>query len=228
VNRIKFILFYFAVPAAACFVLFALEQILMVDYVTKTIAKLMLFLSIPLAVRYIFQTKSIDLPSVRSSRLIKQLLPGAGIGLAVIGVVAAAYMLVHNRIDSVSIMAELNEKSGITKQTYLFTGLYITFVNSFLEEWFFRNFLFSGLYQRGMRHIAYGWSALLFSVYHLAIFNTWFTPLILGLALLGLMAAGLFLNYMVRRTGSLLSSWLIHLSANIAIIGIGYTWLVQH
>jgi membrane protease YdiL (CAAX protease family) len=224
-SQRKLILLYVAVPAAACFILFALEQILLVDYVTKTIAKLILFLSIPLAAMYVFKMyKPLDTLKTQSYIFIKQLLPGACIGLVVIGSVAAAYMLVRSRIDTVSIMTEMNEKSGITRQTYLYTGLYITFINSFLEEWFFRGFLFSGLYQRGLKHLAYIWSALLFSIYHLAIFNTWFTPPVMGLALLGLMAAGLFLNYMVRRTGTLLGSWLIHLSANIAIIGIGYTW----
>ena len=223
-TQAKRITIFYVFPVIACFLLFLLEQVLRVDYLTKTIAKLILFLGIPFIGRCLYQPANV--PKNRKNELTAQLLPGIAIGLFVIGTVAAVYLLVRGRIDTVGILAELKEKSGITKQTYLYTGLYITFVNSFLEEFFFRKYIFGNLYQDGMKRFAYIGSALLFSVYHLAIFNTWFKPFLLILALLGLLAAGLILSYVVRKTNSLLSSWVIHLSADIAIIGIGYTWFV--
>ena len=213
---------YITIPILACFILFVLEQIMLVDYITKTCAKLLLFLGIPLLVHIvykqdiIYRTSTVGLTSV---------LPGICIGAGVIVIILIAYLLFKSYIDAGSIMAELNEKSRITKETYLYTGIYISLGNSFLEEFFFRKYIFLGLYRSGSVKLAYVASALLFSVYHLAIFNTWFSPTVLLLALLGLLAAGLILNYITAKTGSLLSSWIIHICSNIAIIGIGWSWL---
>ena len=220
---------YILIPFIACFMLFILEQVLLVDYFTKTSAKLILFAGIPLLVWYLYKplgNKPLDNSKEINIKLSTRLLPGLYIGISVIGIVVLAYLLFRNSLDSVSIMAELNEKSKITKQSYFYTGLYITLGNSFLEESFFRNYIFLNLYRSNFKRLAYIASALLFSVYHLAIFNTWFSPLILLLALCGLTIAGLLLNYIVIKTNSMLSSWIIHICANIAIIGIGYTWLI--
>lgn len=215
---------YILIPIIACFVLFMLEQILLVDYLTKTLSKLVLFVGIPLIVWYLY--KPLGTSREATTKLGTRLLPGIYIGISVLGIVILSYLLFRNNIDSASIMVELNEKSKITKQSYLYTGLYITLGNSFLEEFFFRNYIFLNLYKANFKRLAYIASALLFSVYHLAIFNTWFSPLILLLALCGLTIAGLLLNYIVIKTNSMLSSWIIHICANVAIIGIGYTWLI--
>lgn len=226
-SNSKKITIWFLIPVLACAVLFVLEQILKADYVTKSAAKLMLFLGIPLC-SMLFTKSDAGKSRLKAKTKVNpfpQILPGFVIGLCVTGMIIAAYLLIRGNIDSAAIMAELNEKSGITKQTYLLTGLYISLGNSFLEEFFFRRFIFMNLFQSGLKYFAYLGSAILFSLYHLAIFQTWFPPLVMLLALIGLAAAALFLNYIVYRTNSLLSSWVIHLCANIAIIGIGFTWL---
>lgn len=214
--------FYILLPIAACIILFILEQLLMADYITKTIVKMVLFLGIPLLVHFLYQ--STHEPEEINTRRHPVLWLGFTIGTGVFAVIILAYGLFRGSIDSAEIITELTEKSGITRQTYFYSGIYIAFGNSFLEEFFFRRHIFWNLYKRNLRKAAYIASALLFSVYHLAIFNTWFSPLILLLALSGLMAAGLFLNYIVVKTKSITSPWIIHICANLAIIGIGYTW----
>ncbi len=59
------------------------------------------------------------------------------------------------------------------------------FGNSLIEEYFFRGVIFRSLFER-LPVFAYIISSLLFSLYHLAIFGTWFSGYILFLALFGL------------------------------------------
>lgn len=74
------------------------------------------------------------------------------------------------------------DSRGITETTFLIVFLYIMFGNSLLEEYFFR-----GIVHDNMSNIsrvgAYILSALMFSLYHITIFGTWFSGWILGLAL---------------------------------------------
>ncbi len=223
-TRGEKIIRYMVVPLAACFVLYMLEQVLLVDYFVKTAVKILLFTGIPTAVWLLSGSK----PGQKDEKIVGWPRFGLGIiiGMAVFAVVVLTYGLSRHFIDFMSIMTELNEKSKITRDRYLYTGVYITFGNSFLEEFFFRKYIFWNMVKSSWVKTGYIFSAVLFSVYHLAIMNTWFSPFILVVALIGLFVAGMFLNYIVVKTNSMLSAWIVHICANIAIIGIGYLWLL--
>ena len=103
----------------------------------------------------------------------------------------------------------------------MLVGIYITLGNSFLEEFFFRGFIFLNLYNQGYKKIAYIYSSLLFGVYHIAIFKTWFSPLLTVLALLGLVIAGIVFNWIDTKSENFINSWIVHILADSAIIIIG-------
>lgn len=79
------------------------------------------------------------------------------------------------------------ESRGITETTFAIVFLYIMFGNSLLEEYFFRGIVHYNISSIS-RVGAYIPSSLIFSLYHITIFGTWFSGWILLLALFGLVA----------------------------------------
>ncbi|NLM72443.1 MAG: CPBP family intramembrane metalloprotease [Clostridiaceae bacterium] len=205
----------------ACTILYLLEQAIAVDYVTKTIAKIVLFVVIP----YIylkFVKKSAIKDSLNLGRFDASTLKlGFILGLASFAILIAAYFIFRGFIDFDSIAHELQSKSKITPSNFILVGLYISFGNSFLEEFFFRGYVFLNLYNEGAKKLGYIYSSVLFAVYHIAIFKTWFNPALMGLALLGLIIVGLVFDWLDTKTENFMNSWLLHILADSAIIIIG-------
>ncbi|TAH63854.1 MAG: CPBP family intramembrane metalloprotease, partial [Gottschalkiaceae bacterium] len=96
-----------------------------------------------------------------------------------------------------------------------------TFINSFLEEFFFRGFIFLNLYKLGFKKGAYIFSSILFSLYHIGIFKNWFNPLLIILAVSGLISVGFIFNYIDTKSKSFINSWIVHILADAAIMLIG-------
>ena len=135
--------------------------------------------------------------------------------------IIAAYLLLKDQIDLTSIRKSLLNKEGLTKENFVFIFSYIIIVNSFLEEGFFRGFLYHAFADNGKKTAGMLLSSFLFAVYHLGIVATWFHPLILLLCITGLMGAGIFLQLICEREDNLLASWIVHGFANLAINTIG-------
>lgn len=204
-----------------CLLLYFLDQVWQVNYGIKTGAKILFFLAAPTGYRVVFQkgkpSRRLALPAGKELRI------SALVGIFSFAVVTAAYLLLRGFIDLPGIVSDLEGKSKVTADNFLLAGAYITFVNSFLEEVFFRGFLFLNLYEKGRKKTAWIYSSLLFALYHISIFKSWFSPGILLTAIAGLVFAGLLFNYMNRRTKTIFNSWLAHMMADAAIIGIGYS-----
>jgi membrane protease YdiL (CAAX protease family) len=207
----------------ACLLLYYVEQVLAVDYLLKTITKVILFTAIPWW--YYQLNKGQRLRTRKEEKNGRAVLGSTKLGL-LLGIVAGTiilltYSLLQGALNLPAIALELQEKAKVTPTNFLLVGLYITFGNSFLEEFFFRGYIFLSLYRLGQRSLAYIWSSLLFSLYHLAIFRTWFSPWLIGLALLGLLCVGFVFNWMDTRNNNWLNSWLTHILADAAIMLIG-------
>ena len=127
------------------------------------------------------------------------------------------YLLLSRYIDLSSIRDSLIRKEHLSKQNFLFIFSYIILVNSFLEESFFRGFLYQAFKTQGKEKTGIIFSALIFALYHISIMDGWFHPLILLLGILGLFGAGIFLQLVMKNEDNLLGSWLVHAFANLAI-----------
>lgn len=201
----------------ACGVLYYVEQMMSVDYIFKTLIKIILFTAIPL-IYMRFVRKS----AVRNKGLsLQQLKLGAILGLIAFTVIIIAYLATRGIIDYNDIVNQLQDKSNITPSNFIAVGLYITFGNSFLEEFFFRGFIFLNLYNLKDRRLGYVFSSLLFAIYHIGIFRTWFNVWLIALALIGLMVTALVLNWLNTKSQSFINSWIVHILADSAIIIIG-------
>lgn len=204
-----------------CIILFYVEQIIEVNYLIKTIGKVVLFTSIPyIYIRYI-QKLTIN-NSIRLNKLDKKGIKlGVSFGIASFIIILLSYYFLSSFIDFQGIVNELETKSQITAGNFILVGLYITFGNSFLEEFFFRGFIFLNLYKLNYKKSAYIYSSILFALYHIAIFKTWFNIWLTGLALFSLVIIGFVFNWLNTKSGNFLNSWIVHILADSAIIIIG-------
>ncbi len=140
--------------------------------------------------------------------------------LVYLGIICA-YLILRNQIDLSSIRESLLNKEGLTKENFVFIFSYIIIVNSFLEEGFFRGFLYYAFADNRKKAAGMLFGSFLFAIYHIGIVSTWFHPLILILCIAGLMGAGIFLQLICEREDNLLASWIVHGFANLAINTIG-------
>jgi membrane protease YdiL (CAAX protease family) len=127
------------------------------------------------------------------------------------------YLLLSGYIDLSGIKESLIQKEHLSRENFLFIFSYIILINSFLEESFFRGFLYQVFQRQGKEKTGTLFSALVFALYHISIMDGWFHPAILLLGIAGLFLAGIFLQIIMKREYNLLGSWLVHAFANLAI-----------
>lgn len=126
----------------SCLALFYVEQILELSYIMKTLAKILLFLIVPIVfIKVVLKERLFE--SLRLNQVdVKGLQYGVGLGLLSVIVILAAYVLLQDQINGETIILDLQNRLNITLETYIFVALYITFGNSLLEEFYFRGFIF--------------------------------------------------------------------------------------
>ena len=191
-------------------------------YAIKSAVKLAVFGLLPLVFTRLW--KLISLKELFVFRK-KGFFTALGLGLGIYALILGGYLLLRNVFDFSKIAGSLTENAGVTKDNFLYVSLYISFVNSLLEEFFFRGFLFRNLKKQSKPAVAYGISAVLFAAYHIAMMIGWFGFGLNALVLLGLTVGGLIFNWLNEKLGCIYGSWLTHMFANFAINTIGFLLL---
>lgn len=204
----------------SCFILYLIEQVIKSDYIIKTAFKIILFLVIPY---YYLKIKKRSYYNEANGKIDdnKNIKLGFLFGAAAFLILIITYISLSKVINFNIILNELHQKSKVNASNFVFVGLYITFINSLLEEYFFRGFIFLNLYKSNHKKLSYLYSSFLFGLYHISIFKTWFNLYLIILALAGLVLTGLILSWLDTKTESLLNSWTAHIMADSAIILIG-------
>lgn len=201
-----------------CAVMSYVDGVARPGYIVKSLVKLLLFIGLPLLCA---RGGSLDLRSLlRTGR--RGVLSALALGAAVYAVVLGAYFALRGVFDFSALTTALTAQTGVTRGNFLFVALYISFVNSLLEEFFFRGFAFLTLRRFATERFAYVFSALAFALYHLAMMQGWFSPWAALLALLGLAAGGLIFDRVDAPDGSIYRSWLVHMFANFATNTVGF------
>ena len=137
-------------------------------------------------------------------------------------IITVAYYLLRNRIDFEVIRNSLTELMGVNADNFIVISLYIAFINSLLEEFFFRGFAFIILKTKIKPWFAFIFSALSFSLYHVGMMEKWFNPIMYILVITSLFICGCIFNYLNYKKDNIYTSWLIHMFANFAINSIGF------
>lgn len=206
---------------ACCIIMTLIDTIVQPAYFMKSIWKILLFLMIPMIYFIIHKderdnVKQLFIPN-KNSFLISVLL---GIGVYIIIIVA--YFIFRGIIDFSSIQESLMKNGGITKDNFIFVAIYISFINSLLEEFFFRSYAFISLKNQTNKLFAYIFSSVLFAFYHVGMTMGWFHPIIYILTMLSLAVGGCIFNYLNEKLECIYSSWFVHMFANFAINTIGF------
>ena len=216
------VILIFAVTIICCVAMAVVDGILRPGYAVKSVIKMAMFMLIPLIASRV-DRGVLYLPLLRPKN--KGLLPAIALGVGIYVVILGGYFLVSPFFDFSKIAGALTTNAGVTKENFLYVSLYISFVNSFLEEFFFRGFVFTNLKQLSGRKLAYIFSATAFSLYHVAMMIGWFSPALFLLVMVGLAAGGMIFNWLNEKLDTIYCSWLTHMFANFAINTIGFMLL---
>ncbi|MBR4123591.1 MAG: CPBP family intramembrane metalloprotease [Clostridia bacterium] len=149
----------------------------------------------------------------KKSGILKAFLLGVGVYSVIVG----GFLITRNIIDYSNVTSNLTEGMGITADNFLYVSIYISLMNSFLEEFFFRGFGFITLKKYTTRKVAYIFSSVLFAIYHVGMLVGMFGFGTLLLLLFGLIIGGCIFNFLNELNDNVYSSWFVHMFANFAI-----------
>ena len=203
----------------SCVIMAVVEAVLAPGYRMKSLIKIVLFFLIPTVL--LGRNKSFPLAElfkIKGKRLSRSIL----LGIAVYGLILGAYFSIGSFFDFSQVAGAITSSSGVGREEFLWVALYISFINSLLEEYFFRGIGFLMLGKVSSRRFAYLFSALLFALYHIAIMSSWFSIHLFLLLMVGLFAAGFIFDWLNEKSGTIYQSWLVHMFANFAINTVGF------
>ncbi len=218
-KNLKKTLIISSIVICFCIIAGVLDGILKVSYAQKSVVKAVLFLGLPA----LYTLLDNDLKFKPLFKIKKQGIALAlGICIPVYAVILGGYLLLKDVFDFSAITKTLTNNIGVNGDNFVFVSLYISLVNSLMEEFFFRGFAFLSLKRVATRKFAYLFSAAIFAIYHVAIMIGWFSLPVFIIVMLGLFAGGLIFNYLNEKSGSIYPSWFVHMFANFAINTVGF------
>ncbi len=152
---------------------------------------------------------------------------GLGLGLAsgilISAIIVGAYLTLGEVWIDPDGLRSVAERNGLTVEwKYLALAIYLCLVNSLLEEYVWRWFVFHHCAALLPRWPAVLLSGLLFTVHHifaLALQFDWRLTLLgsMGVCIGGIVWSGLYLKY-----GSIWPGWLSHLLVDVAVFAVGW------
>lgn len=196
-----------------------IDGVFSVRYEYRAVIKVSLFLLVPLIFRkQIFAKPIKNIFILKSENIKKEIFLGIGIYIFII----AAFLILRNFIDFAPITKNITQKVGVDENNFLYAAIYISFINSFLEEVFFRGFALIKLKEVTKGNFALYFSSLIFAFYHIFIMEKWFNMYIFALVLLSLFIGGIIFGKLNEKSGNIYKSWIVHMFANFSINTIGF------
>lgn len=205
--------------AITCIIMAIVDAVIQPGYAVKSLIKIILFLLIPLV--YGLFDKEVNIKKLiipNKSGIVTAISLGAAVYVIILG----SYFVFRNVFDFSALTTSLGETTGVNKSNFIWVAIYISFINSLLEEFFFRGFSFITLKKFTTRKFAYILSSLSFALYHIAMMIGWFGVPVIFISLLGLFAGGLIFNKFDEKNENIYLSWLTHMFANFATNTIGF------
>lgn len=203
----------------ACIVMGIVDAVIQPGYAIKSAIKIIMFLLIPIV--YGLFLKEFNIKNLMKPDK-KGLCIAFCLGFVIYGVVLGAYWIFKDVFDFSALTGSLNETTGVNKSNFIWVAIYISFVNSLLEEFFFRGFSFITLKKLTSRRFAYVFSSMVFALYHIAMMIGWFGLPVILISLVGLFIGGMIFNRFDEKSENIYLSWLIHMFANFATNTIGF------
>ena len=208
-----------AIVTVCCVIMAVVDGIVQPQYAVKSAFKLVLFLACPI-IYSLFDSevklRELLAPNKKGMRLAFLLC------IPVFIVILGAYFLLKDVFDFSAVTSALTGNIGVSRENFAFVAVYISFVNSLLEEFFFRGFAFLSLGKTVSLRFAYIFSAAAFALYHIAIMSGWFSVPVFVITVAGLFVGGLIFDFLNSKSGNIFTSWFVHMFANFAINIIGF------
>ena len=199
----------------SCSVMAYVDAVWQPGYAVKSGVKIVLFGVIPFVILFrIRQYKGMF--QLKWEAIWRSVLLGIFIYFVIVG----GYFLLKDVIDFSNITTSLNESVGVYASNFIFVALYISIVNSFLEEFFFRGFSYTLLKSRG-RAFAYTICSILFALYHVAMMIGWYDWWVFAVSIIALFATGLVFHLLNARPHTIYTSWIVHMFSNLGINTVG-------
>lgn len=218
-RKRKEIIAIVTIISVCCAIMAVVDGIIQPDYAVKSAIKILVFLIAP--VIYSLCDKELNLRKIfRWNK--KGVGLTFGLAIAVYLIILGAYYVGKDIFDFSGITKSLTANIGVTGKSFVWVALYISFVNSFLEEFFFRGFAFLTIKKLISRKFAYIFSSFMFALYHVAMMIGWFSIGVYFITMAGLFVGGLLFNYLNEKNETIYNSWMVHMFANFAINTIGF------
>lgn len=202
----------------ACVCMTLLDLFVKPIYTIKCLIKIILFFVIPLFILTKRDRKSL----IRMIKPKKEgIFKSISIGFIFYLIILYLYFLLTEKYDFSNIVSLVDINSGINKGNIILVLIYISFFNSLLEEFFFRNLSFLLLKKYVRKIYCYLFSSIMFALYHVSIIIGWFELPILLCAIFGLMFLGIVFNYLNEKNNNIFNSWMCHLFIDLSISTVG-------
>jgi membrane protease YdiL (CAAX protease family) len=154
------------------------------------------------------------------------LLAGAASGAALAAVIViGAWLFGVQEMDLAPLHAEVTKMGLNTIVPYLAGAAGWTFINSLMEEYVYRWFIFRQCETLMNNTVAIIASAAIFTAHHVIAVSQYLDPLFTILASAGVFAGGCVWSWLYLRYRSVWPCWASHVLADIAVFGIGW-WLL--
>ena len=207
------------ITVICCVIMAFVETFIEPPYFVKSASKAVVFLALPFISMKLLHIKVFDRSFALSKKTLMKLLL---LGFCIYFVIIGAYILTKNTFDYASLVGSLSVDQKVDSSSFIWVALYISFFNSFLEEFLFRFLSFLKLSEFTTKRTAYLFSSVMFAVYHIAMIGTSFPPLLLIVALAGLFIGGGIFDFVDEKSKNIYHSWIIHMFADFAIMTIWY------
>lgn len=202
-----------ALVIVCCAFMAAVELFIEPAYAVKSALKAAAFLAAPFVVLKLLKIS----PFGAAFKLDKRAFMGHfALGAGVYAAIMLGYLFTKNLFDYAALVSSLSSDQKVGG--FWPAAIYISFANSFLEEFLFRQIAFIRLKEHSGRAFAYVFSSLAFSIYHVAMIGQSFPPALLFLSLIGLAVGGVIFNLADEKSENIYNSWFIHMFADFALM----------
>lgn len=147
-------------------------------------------------------------------------------GLGMVVVIGGAYLLFGRTwIDAVAMREVVSEAGLSSKGVYIAAAIYWCTINSLLEEYVWRWFVFVKLEQLLPRFAAVIVSGLFFTLHHIIALSTYFDVTLTTLGSIGVFCGGATWSWIYLRYRNIYAAYISHLFADVVIFVAGYQLL---
>ena len=151
-----------------------------------------------------------------------ELVAGILLGLLMLVIILAAYGLIGQNLIDVEEVRNKAQAVGISSLATFLTGsAYWVLINSLIEEFVWRWFVYRQCEILVSSQVAIWLSALFFTLHHIIALSAYFGWLITVLGSIGVFLAGAIWSWCYLRYRSLWPSYISHIGADLAIFMVG-------